>query len=266
MPGDRLFENRQWNRQVRLNFSDCVRRAFIVHNECVSTTQFCQICIEQSTGAVVQLNDHVIDDLRMLFWYKVFGEAPAERRSLFISMHGGEGAPKEVNDQRYENQKRLYQPEEGVYLVPRAATNTWDLWYQSHIDIFLERLITDMILFEDVNPDRVCIMGYSAGGDGVCQLAPRMADRLATAGDRTLASVNENEISIEHCDSKTITILLSDNMLDLDKSVSVRLPSGATSRHAVKRTITDIEASLANRFDKAATFSATIQIPIGESE
>ena len=123
----------------------------------------------------------VLGELRMPFWFKTFGEAPAEGRSLFISMHGGGGAPKAVNDQQYENQKRLYQPEEGVYLVPRAPTNTWNLWHEGHIDIFFDQLITDMIVFENVNPDRVFFMGYSAGGDGVYQLAPRMADRLAAA-------------------------------------------------------------------------------------
>lgn len=117
----------------------------------------------------------------MPFWYKTFGDAPADGRRLFISMHGGGGAPARVNDQQYENQKRLYQPKEGIYLVPRAPTNTWNLWHEAHIDQFFDRLITDMILFENVNPDRVYIMGYSAGGDGVYQLAPRMADRLAAA-------------------------------------------------------------------------------------
>ena len=44
-----------------------------------------------------------------------------------------------------------------------------------------DRLIENMVLFEGVDPNRVYIMGYSAGGDGVYQLAPRMADRLAAA-------------------------------------------------------------------------------------
>lgn len=38
-----------------------------------------------------------------------------------------------------------------------------------------------MAAFENVDWNRVYIMGYSAGGDGVYQLAPRMADRLAAA-------------------------------------------------------------------------------------
>ncbi len=131
--------------------------------------------------AELDARELVIGDLKMPFWYRSFGAAPAEGRRLFISMHGGGGAPAAVNDQQYENQKRLYQPEEGIYLVPRAATNTWDLWHQGHIDQFFDRLITDFIIFENVNPDRVYFMGYSAGGDGVYQLAPRMADRLAAA-------------------------------------------------------------------------------------
>ena len=122
-----------------------------------------------------------IGELSMPFWYKVNGEKPAEGRSLFISMHGGGGAPAAVNDGQYENQKRLYTPTEGVYFVPRAPTNTWNLWHQGHIDSFFQRVIENMVLFEGVNPNRVYIMGYSAGGDGVYQLAPRLADRLAAA-------------------------------------------------------------------------------------
>ena len=120
-------------------------------------------------------------ELSMPFDVKVFGEKPTTGRSLFISMHGGGGAPKRVNDQQWENQKRLYTPAEGVYIAPRAPTDTWNLWHQDHIDRMFTRLIADAIAFEEVDPDRVYIMGYSAGGDGVFQLAPRMADQLAAA-------------------------------------------------------------------------------------
>jgi hypothetical protein len=44
-----------------------------------------------------------------------------------------------------------------------------------------EELIQTMMLFHDVNPDKVYILGYSAGGDGVWRIAPRMADHWAAA-------------------------------------------------------------------------------------
>ena len=122
-----------------------------------------------------------LGDLEMPFWYKKVGETPANGRSLYISLHGGGGAPAAVNDQQWENQKRLYTINEGVYLVPRAPTNTWNLWHQSHVDLFFARLIENLITFENVDPNRVYVLGYSAGGDGVYQIGPRMADSWAAA-------------------------------------------------------------------------------------
>jgi hypothetical protein len=116
-----------------------------------------------------------------------FGSAevpPPGGRSLFISMHGGGGAPARVNDSQWTNQVRLgkgYAPQEGIYVAPRAPTDTWNLWHEAHIDVLFARLVENFVALEGVNPDRVYIMGYSAGGDGVYQLAPRMADWWAGA-------------------------------------------------------------------------------------
>ena len=112
---------------------------------------------------------------------KTFGEAPEGGYSLWISMHGGGGAPKRVNDQQWKNQIMLYQPKEGIYVAPRAPTDNWNLWHEGHIDALFDRMIANYVIDRGVNPDRVYIMGYSAGGDGVYQLAPRTADRLAAA-------------------------------------------------------------------------------------
>ncbi len=117
----------------------------------------------------------------MKFLEKVFGEAKEGERSLWISMHGGGGAPARVNDQQWQNQIRLYAPAEGVVVAPRAPTNTWNLWHQGHIDDLFQRLIENMVAVRGVNPNKIYLMGYSAGGDGVYQLAPRMADRFAAA-------------------------------------------------------------------------------------
>ena len=120
-----------------------------------------------------------LGDKKLRFLEKVFGEAPKGGRSLWISMHGGGGAPARVNDGQWKNQIRLYQPKEGIYVAPRAPTDTWNLWHQSHIDGLFDRLIENYVTTRGVNPNRVYLMGNSAGGDGVYQLAPRMADRWA---------------------------------------------------------------------------------------
>ena len=112
---------------------------------------------------------------------RIFGEEPADGRSLYISMHGGGGAPKAVNDQQWENQIRLYTPAEGVYVAPRAPVDQWNMWFVEGMDEVFESLIQAAVVSWDVNPDKVYLMGYSAGGDGVWRMAPRMADRWAAA-------------------------------------------------------------------------------------
>jgi poly(3-hydroxybutyrate) depolymerase len=137
--------------------------------------------IERDRTAEVKARLLKDGDKEMPFFYKTFGKKPEGGWSLWISLHGGGGAPKEVNDGQYENQKKLYTLDEGIYLAPRAPTNTWNLWHEAHIDRLFGRLIEDLVVLEGVNPDRVYVLGYSAGGDGVYQLAPRMADTWAAA-------------------------------------------------------------------------------------
>ncbi|RNC81215.1 MAG: hypothetical protein ED559_05290 [Phycisphaera sp.] len=132
-------------------------------------------CKKLESG-VISIGDHT-----MKLMEKTFGDEPTNGHSLWISMHGGGGAPPEVNDRQWQNQIGLYELDEGIYVAPRAPTDTWNLWHQAHIDDLFGELIECMIATRNVNPERVYLMGYSAGGDGVFQLAPRMADRFAAA-------------------------------------------------------------------------------------
>ncbi|GEM_PF-1164286 len=120
------------------------------------------------------------DNLKMPFDYRIYGTKPAKGYDLYISMHGGGETDKATNDEQWQNQITLYQPN-GIYLAPRAPTDAWNMWHKDHIDGFFDRIIQLCVANLGANPDRVYVMGYSAGGDGTYQMAPRMADRWAAA-------------------------------------------------------------------------------------
>ena len=122
-----------------------------------------------------------LDGNKLRYLQKVFGSAPREGRSLWISLHGGGSAPASVNDQQWRNQIELYQPAEGYYVAPRAPTDSWNMWFKPHITPLFDRLIENYVVKYRVNPNKVYVLGYSAGGDGVYQIGPRMADRWAAA-------------------------------------------------------------------------------------
>lgn len=124
----------------------------------------------------------------MKFETTTYGSKPSDGRSLYISMHGGGATTASVNDQQWKNQiqmtsdsPQLYNIKEGVVVVPRAPVDDWNMWFQYEIDDLFENIIRSAVLFADVNPNKVYIMGYSAGGDGTFRLASRMADHWAAA-------------------------------------------------------------------------------------
>lgn len=126
-----------------------------------------------------------VDGYSMKYYMATRGANPPGGRSLFISMHGGGNAPAATNDQQWENQIALvdgYNPQDALWVAPRAPSNEWNMWFTEEVDRLFERLITDFIVFEGINPNKVYINGYSAGGDAVYQLGPRMAERWAGAG------------------------------------------------------------------------------------
>lgn len=134
----------------------------------------------ETSYRTISVNGH-----SMRYYMATRGSSPPGGRSLFISMHGGGNAPARTNDQQWLNQIRLvsgYNPQDALWVAPRAPSNDWNMWFTPEVDELFERLITNMIVFEGVNPNKIYINGYSAGGDAVYQLGPRMADHWAGAG------------------------------------------------------------------------------------
>jgi len=122
-------------------------------------------------------------DAVMRYEYRVVGEKPAKGFPLYIALHGGGGGPAQMNDAQWRHMQVYYLNcvTNGVYVAPRGVSNTWNLHFVGASYPLYDRLIENMVLFKGVDPNRVYLLGYSAGGDGVYQITPRMADRFAAA-------------------------------------------------------------------------------------
>lgn len=122
-------------------------------------------------------------DKTMRFSMEVKGERPANGYPLYIALHGGGGTSAVFNDMQWQDMQTYYLDgvENGIYVATRGVTDTWNLHFVDESYRLYDYLIENMIAFEGVDPNRVYILGFSAGGDGVYQITPRMPDRFAAA-------------------------------------------------------------------------------------
>ncbi len=114
---------------------------------------------------------------------KTVGERPANGWPLFIAMHGGGGVAKAVNDSQWRVMQHYYRdhPELGgyLYLALRAPDDTWNGFYTDYTYPLVDNLIRQFLLFADVDPNKVFLMGYSHGGYGAFAIGPKMPDHFA---------------------------------------------------------------------------------------
>lgn len=126
----------------------------------------------------VRFEDHVSP-----YIVKTVGARPAKGWALFIAMHGGGGTTQEFNDSQWKRMGTYYRdhPEMGgyIYVALRAPDNTWNGFYTGYAYPLMANLVKQFLLFGDVDPDKVFIMGYSHGGYGTYAMGPKMADRFA---------------------------------------------------------------------------------------
>ena len=146
--------------------------------------------------------------LGLKYTFDVYGDQPSNGYPLFIALHGGGGGDPGTNtgDWKYHATK-VYGPnvknyvQNGVFIAARGLSrpgqqDEWNLHFQSETYFLFQRLIRNVLLQKPleatgrilnpaaktfVDPNRVHILGFSAGGDGVYRLATVLSDKFAAA-------------------------------------------------------------------------------------
>jgi poly(3-hydroxybutyrate) depolymerase len=118
------------------------------------------------------------------YQWRTVGTKPKTGWGLVIAMHGGGGAPPEVNDSEWNRMFQTYyqdQPDAPgyVYLALRAPNNDWDGFYDSAISPLIERLIRQFVKYAEVDPNAVYACGASHGGYGTFVIGPKIPHRFA---------------------------------------------------------------------------------------
>lgn len=128
------------------------------------------------------------------FSMKLKGVAPANGYPVYIALHGGGGGPAEMNDEQWEAMQEYYLSsiDTGIYVAPRGPNNTWDLHFDADAREFYHRILQELRIYAGADPNRIYLLGYSAGGDGVYQLAPRLGSQFAAA---SMSAGHHNSIS-----------------------------------------------------------------------
>lgn len=169
------------------------------------------------------------DNHVMKYFMDTYGAEPEGGHSLWISLHGGGNCTTAENDGQWWNQQYMYQtaspaqPTEGIYVSPRAYKEASDLWYFRGNDNLFRQIIETMVVLYGVNPDKVYLMGYSAGGDGVWRMAPRLADHWAAA---SMMAGHPGSVRFENLRNLPFMMWVGGNDSAYDRNTEVPKASG----------------------------------------
>lgn len=152
----------------------------------------------------------------MRFMTSSRGKKPADGFPLYISLHGGGGTLPEFNNAEWFNQLKLWKTtlRLGFFVMPRGITDTSDLHFRPESYVLYDRIIENMIAFEGVDPNRVYLLGFSAGGDGVYQMTAEMSDRFAAAN---MMAGHPNDVAIKNY--RNVPFLIQMGELDNDSNL-----------------------------------------------
>ncbi|QTN32772.1 hypothetical protein HZ994_10655 [Akkermansiaceae bacterium] len=142
---------------------------------------------------------HISEGLDMPYVVLRKGEKPAKGWPLVIAMHGGGSTGDKlptphawpVNTREWNAQIGLAiktYPTDATYFVPRMVNDNQGRWWKEFNHKAFSAMVRHAILFWDVDPNRVYMLGISEGGYGTEALACRYPDYLAAANGMACGS------------------------------------------------------------------------------
>lgn len=143
-----------------------------------------EIRADETRKAEVDNRSMSLGDVTMKYGLQVKGEPEENGYPLYIALHGGGSSDTpDTNNQQWAAMAVYYASsvKSGIYVNPRGVRDTWDTHANPESYPLYDRLIENMIAFYDVDPNKVYLVGFSAGGDGVYLITPKMTDRFAAA-------------------------------------------------------------------------------------
>ena len=151
---------------------------------------------------------------------KYIGQKPPSGWPLFIAMHGGGGTTREVNDSQWKIMETHYKDQPGLpgycYLALRAPNDTWNGFYDDYVYPLIANLIRQQVIFGQIDPDKVFLMGYSHGGYGAFAIGPKMPDHFA-AIHASAAAPTDGETAAANLRNTPFTYMVGEHDLDYDR-------------------------------------------------
>jgi predicted esterase len=142
------------------------------------------------------------------------GRRPDRGWPLVIALHGGGNAPKDLNDSQWRQMQRYYRDQPSLtgykYLALRAPNDTWNGFYDDPVLPLFTNLVRQFLLFGDVAPDKVYLIGYSHGGYGAFFVGPKVPDRFA-AVHASAAAPTDGTISPLTLRNTRFTFMVGEN-------------------------------------------------------
>lgn len=154
--------------------------------------EYAEQVAEESPERATEIQKNKVTNIKigrttMKIQTKVVGRAPADGYPVFLVYHGGGYDPSgTTNESQWSGMADRYTQTRvpAIYISIRSVSDNESSGQIFSTDIswaFYDRIIEDCILYMNADPNKVYIVGYSAGGNGVYQIAPVLADRLAAA-------------------------------------------------------------------------------------